>query len=151
MLGRTSSWARARFAQARVARLATVTPAGAPHLVPVVFALVGDTIVSAVDHKPKSTTRLRRLENIAAEPRVCLLVDAYDEDWSQLWWARADARAEVLSEPDAELRAALVERYRPYDDAPPRGPYVVISVERWSGWSAAPAAPGDAALPGGWA
>ena len=103
---------------------------------------------SYAEHKAKIQTRLRRLENIAAEPRVSLLVDAYDEDWSQLWWARADGRAEVVTAPDAELRDALVQRYRQYDDAPPRGPYVVIGVERWSGWSAGP---DDDALRDGWA
>jgi PPOX class probable F420-dependent enzyme len=83
--------ARSRFAGARVARLATVSATGVPHLVPVTFAVLGERIVFVVDDKPKSTTRLRRLDNIAARPTVCLLVDIYDDDWTRLWWARATA------------------------------------------------------------
>ena len=130
---RDEEWARERFAEARVARLATVGANGAPHLVPVVFAVVGSTIVSAVDHKPKTTTRLRRLANIEANPWVSLLVDAYDEDWSRLWWARADGRADVHETWDL---APLVARYEQYADHAPTGPVIVVEVDRWSGWSA---------------
>jgi PPOX class probable F420-dependent enzyme len=129
---RGPEWARQRFVAARVARLATVAPDGSPHLVPVVFAVDGDTLLTAVDHKPKATTRLRRLANIAAEPRVTLLVDEYDDDWSRLWWARADGTAQVH---DAHPLAPLVEKYDAYRDRTPTGPVIVVSVERWSGWS----------------
>ena len=88
--------ARELFASVRVARLATVDPGGRPHLVPITFALDGDAIVTAVDHKPKSTTKLRRLENIAANPEVSVLADRYEDDWSRLWWARADGTARVI-------------------------------------------------------
>jgi PPOX class probable F420-dependent enzyme len=132
--------ARERFLAAAVARLATADASGVPHLVPVTFACVaGDTdlLVFAVDHKPKTSTRLRRLDNIAANPAVCFLVDEYDDDWTRLWWVRADARAEVL---DGALRdAALAEltgRYRQYRDHVPAGPVVGARVVRWSGWSA---------------
>jgi PPOX class probable F420-dependent enzyme len=128
--------ARARFEQAPVARLATVAADGRPHLVPVVFAVVGDVIVTAVDHKPKTTVRLRRLANIAANPRVALLVDEYADDWSQLWWARADGTARTADEPGEKLRTALAARYRQYADQPPAGPYILVTVDRWSGWSA---------------
>ena len=137
------TWARARFAAARVARLATVSPAGAPRVVPVAFALVGaaagDRIVSAVDHKPKSTSRLARLTDVEAEPRVSLLVDEYADEWSQLWWARADGRARVVpaDAPEAaDLLEALVARYPQYAAARPRGPLLVVDVARWSAWSA---------------
>jgi PPOX class probable F420-dependent enzyme len=126
-------WARERFGAARVARLATVAPDLSPHVVPVVFAVDGDAILTAVDHKPKSTTRLRRLANIAANPQVSLLVDDYDDDWSQLWWARADGTAHVHETYDL---APLVARYDAYRDRPPTGPVIVVSVDRWSGWSA---------------
>ncbi len=119
------------------------SPGGRPHIVPLTFALLdAETIVSAVDHKPKRTTALRRLANIAADPRVALLADHYAEDWSQLWWVRADGSARVVA-PDAEreLRSAalgaLAARYPVYRDHPPAGPLVVITVERWSGWTAA--------------
>lgn len=133
--------ARDRFAAARVARLATVSAAGVPHLVPVTFAVLprpgsgGERIVFAVDDKPKSTTRLRRLENIAARPAVCLLVDVYDDDWTRLWWARADGTATVLPADD-EAVDALAARYPAYVEKRPGGPVVSIDVTAWTGWAA---------------
>lgn len=126
---------RTRFAGARVARLATVSAAGAPHLVPVTFAVLGERIVFVVDDKPKSTTRLRRLDNIAARPSVCLLVDVYDDDWSRLWWARADGTATVLAT-DTEAVDALAARYPAYVERRPSGPVVSIEVTAWTGWAA---------------
>ena len=126
-------WARERFAEARVARLATVSADGSPRIVPIVFALAGAEILTAVDHKPKSTTRLRRLEDIAANPAVSLLADAYDDDWSQLWWARADGIARVHRSYDL---GPLVAKYADYREHRPAGPVIVIEVTRWSGWSA---------------
>jgi PPOX class probable F420-dependent enzyme len=126
--------ARARFAGARVARLATVSAEGVPHLVPVTFAVLGERVVFAVDDKPKSTTRLRRLDNIAARPRVCLLVDVYDDDWTRLWWVRADGTATVRAT-DADAVDALAARYPAYVERRPAGPVVSIEVDTWSGWS----------------
>jgi PPOX class probable F420-dependent enzyme len=132
----TADAARERFAAGRVARLATVR-AGAPRLVPIVFAVEGDTIYSAVDHKPKSTRSLLRLDDVATQPEVSLLVDVYDEDWSQLWWARADGRARVVKESKAEAAVALLTtRYAEYAQHPPVGPVLAIAVARWSGWAA---------------
>ncbi|MEU4254276.1 TIGR03668 family PPOX class F420-dependent oxidoreductase [Amycolatopsis sp. NPDC026612] len=126
--------ARSRFASARVARLATVSPAGVPHLVPVTFAVRDDVVVFAVDHKPKSTTSLRRLENIAENPAVCFLADGYSEDWSALWWTRADGVARV--EPSrAEPVAWLVAKYEQYAQRPPEHAVVVTDVHTWSGWA----------------
>jgi PPOX class probable F420-dependent enzyme len=134
--------ARERFATARVARLATVGEDGAPHLVPIVFALDGDRIYHAVDRKPKRTTVLRRVANIAANPRVAVLADEYDDaDWNRLWWSRADGAARVLEPGCDESRAALEllrDRYAPYRDAAPPGPVIAVDVERWTGWRAAP-------------
>jgi PPOX class probable F420-dependent enzyme len=135
----TEDEARACFAAARVARLATVASDGVPHLVPITFAVVGATIVHAVDHKPKRTRALRRLDHIAVNPAVSVLADHYEEDWRALWWVRADGRArieEAGSPVGAAAIAALVERYAPYRETPPEGPVVVVAVERWSGWSA---------------
>ena len=138
----TAGEARARLAAARVAYLATASADGRPHVVPCSFALLDDTtIVSAVDHKPKRTTALRRLANIAANPRVALLADHYDDDWDALWWARADGTARVVeSGAEPPLRAAAVRalsaRYPPYRTRPPQGALIVIAVDRWSGWSA---------------
>jgi PPOX class probable F420-dependent enzyme len=131
--------ARARFAAASVARLATVDATGAPHLVPVTFAVDGDRITMAVDAKPKQGGRLRRLDNIAAEPRVSLLVDAYHDDWQRLWWARADGTARVVDDgPDlARTLDLLRARYAQYRRVALIGPAIVVEVERWTGWSAA--------------
>ena len=130
---RDEQWARERFEQARVARLATVSGDGSPHLVPMVFALDESRLISAVDQKPKSTTALRRLDNIAVNPFVSVLVDEYDEDWTKLWWARADGWARVEQSRDL---TALVARYPQYRDDPPAGPVIVVEVDHWSGWSA---------------
>ncbi|WP_181768416.1 TIGR03668 family PPOX class F420-dependent oxidoreductase [Streptomyces albidus (ex Kaewkla and Franco 2022)] len=142
MPGMTEDQARERFSQARVAVLATADASGHPHLVPVVFALTGDTLAFAVDHKPKRSSRLKRLENIRANRSVSLLVDAYDEDWERLWWARADGTGRVLpsaheSEEAAGYVSLLVEKYgEQYEGRPPQGAVVEITVGRWSGWRA---------------
>ena len=132
----TPEEARERFASARVARLATADAGGVPHIVPLVFALDGDTVYSAVDAKPKRTTDLKRLRNVVENPRVALLADHYaDDDWDALWWARADGTGRVLvSSPEAV--ALLRRRYAQYRDTPPGGPVLAIDVDRWSGWSA---------------
>ena len=130
--------AQARFARSPVAHLATAGPDGRPHLVPVVFAVHEQTVYTAVDAKPKTTQRLRRLTNIEGNPRVSLLVDHYDDDWSQLWWARADGQAVVRDDDEAltEARAALGARYPQHVADPPEGPVIEVTVGRWSGWTA---------------
>ena len=131
----TPEEARARFSAARVARLATSGTAG-PRLVPVCFAVAGDVIWTAVDHKPKRTPRLARLDDIARDPRVALLADVYaDDDWSALWWARAEGAARVL-DTSPEAVSALAARYPQYAERPPAGPVIEVAVQRWSGWSA---------------
>jgi PPOX class probable F420-dependent enzyme len=133
----SSPEARERFAAARVARLATADVAGRPHLVPVVFAVEGDTVYTVVDAKPKRTTALRRLDNVAANPRVALLVDHYDDvDWDALWWVRADGVGRVLA-PDAPEARHAVELLRArYPQQQAAGAVLAVDVERWSGWSA---------------
>ena len=126
---------RTRLGGGRVARLATVAPDGAPRLVPVCFALAGDRILTAIDGKPKSTRRLARLAAIEREPRVALLVDEWSEDWSRLWWVRADGEARVR-ELDATALERLRAKYRQYVTDPPGGPLIEIAVSRWTGWSA---------------
>src|SRR5437868_1913246 len=118
------SSARQKFEEARAATLATADAEGLPHLVPIVFAIDQDMIAFAVDHKPKRTTNLRRLRNIAANKHVCLLIDRYDDDWSQLWWARAEGTATVVDDPQSRALwlARLTERYEQYKSRPPAGP-----------------------------
>jgi len=127
------SWVRERFQKARVVRLATVSGDGSPHLVPIVFAVAGDRLISAVDQKPKQSAALRRLANISANPFVSVLADEYDDDWAALWWARADGWAHV--EHDYDL-APLIARYPQYQVQPPTGPVIVVEIDHWSGWSA---------------
>jgi PPOX class probable F420-dependent enzyme len=122
-----------------VARLATVSPRGHPHLVPVVFAVDAETVWTGVDQKPKASRALRRLEHIAAHPRVSLLVDHYEEDWTLLWWVRADGPARLVpAEAAADGLAALVAKYPQYRADPPRGPFIRVEVDAWSAWSASP-------------
>ncbi len=126
--------ARRRFATARVARLATVGADGAPHLVPITFALLGETVYSAVDQKPKRTLHLRRLENVEATGRASLLVDHYEEDWTHLWWVRADGSARTLAPDEPEARHALTALKARYPQQRPIGPVLAVDVERWTGW-----------------
>ena len=120
---------RRRIADAKVARLATVGAGGKPHVVPITFAVDGDTIYFAVDAKPKRTTDLKRLRNIAANPSVSVLVD--------LWWVRIDGTARLLADGAQAVRATdlLAARYPQYRRARPGGPVVAISIDRISGWS----------------
>jgi len=127
-----------RLAAARVAGLATTDPDGRPHLVPIVFALDGETLYSAVDRKPKRSSRLRRIENARTRPDVTILVDHYDEDWSRLWWIRLRGRARVLDEgPEREHALALLaEKYLQYRDEPPDGPVLAVDVSEVREWRA---------------
>lgn len=132
----TAAEARERFAAARVARLATADAAGRPHLVPIAFAVAGDTVYSAVDAKPKRTRELRRLANVRQNPAVALLVDHWDEDdWTRLWWVRAEGEGRVLEgeEPEAVRAAGLLRERYPAQRAD--GAVLAVDVERWSGWT----------------
>ena len=133
--------ARALLGSAPVATLATLLPGGRPHQVPITFALDGDTLYTAIDHKPKRTARLRRLRNLASDPRASVLAHHYDdEDWSSLWWVRADGAGRIVTADDPEHEAAvalLCARYRQYRAEPPPGPAIVVSVSSWTGWRAA--------------
>jgi PPOX class probable F420-dependent enzyme len=132
----TGEEARRHFSEARVGRIATADASGRPHAVPVVFAVEGDHIYSAVDQKPKRTPALRRLANIAANPAVTLLVDHYEEDWGRLWWVRADGRGRILDpDDDGEARHGIELLKAKYPQQSARGAVLVIDVDRWSGWS----------------
>jgi len=120
-----------------VARLATIDPDGRPHLVPIVFAVDGDTLYSAVDRKPKRSRTLRRIENARARPDVTVLVDHYDDDWTKLWWIRLRGRARVLDDGAERERALelLALKYAQYRDAPPDGPVLAVDVDDARSWS----------------
>ncbi len=131
--------ARRRFASGKVAYLATLRADGSAAIVPIVFGVIGDRVVSLVDPKPKRTPQLARLRHIARDPRVTILVDRYEEEWELLWWARAEGNARVVEDgPEREeamrrLRSKYPQ-YETLDD--PFGDAVVVQVMRWSGWSA---------------
>ena len=129
---------RRRIEGAMVARLATVGGDGRPHIVPITFALDEDTIYFAIDFKPKKTADLQRLRNIEANPSVSVLVDHYEEDWTKLWWVRADGSARIVIDGamfDKGI-ALLSQRYSQYRSNRPAGPVVPIAIERMTGWSA---------------
>ena len=124
---------------ARVGHLGTAGVDGQPHVVPVCFVLIDETAYTAVDHKPKRTTQLRRIANVMATGHACLLVDHYREDWSALWWVRLDGHGRVVDGPAETSRAidGLRDKYPQYAELPPTGPVIALDVTRWSGWSAA--------------
>jgi PPOX class probable F420-dependent enzyme len=114
------AWALELLRGARVARLGTADAGGQPLVVPVCYAFDGQQVYSAVDAKPKRTRTLRRLRNIAENPRVSLLVDEYDEEWSRLRWVIVEGRAEILPG-GAELDRAvalLTAKYPQYRTLP---------------------------------
>ncbi len=127
-----------------VARLATVSPEGRPHQVPIVFARAGGELWSPVDGKPKSGRELARIRNVAEKPEVSLLLDEYSEDWSRLWWIRIDASARVVRPDLAEresgfmaARKALRSKYPQYAKIPLSGDpptllaFRVLRIESW--------------------
>ncbi len=133
----TQAEARERFTRARVARLATADDEGTPHVVPVAFAVDDDRIYTVTDAKPKRTTALKRLANVRQNPAVALLVDHYDdEDWDQLWWARADGRGRVLEPDEPEAVRAIAQLQARYPQQRATGAVLAVDVERWSGWAA---------------
>ncbi|HEY2220258.1 MAG TPA: TIGR03668 family PPOX class F420-dependent oxidoreductase [Gaiellaceae bacterium] len=123
--------------RARVARLATVGADSRPHLVPICFVVEGSVLYSAVDRKPKRSANLKRIENVRANPEVTVLVDHYDDDWTQLWWVRLDGRARVLAEgPEREHALELLAgKYPQYSADAPDGPVLAIDVERRRSWA----------------
>jgi PPOX class probable F420-dependent enzyme len=108
------------FVQAqRVARLATADAAGRPHVVPVCYAFDGERFYTPIDEKPKrvAESALRRVRNIQVRPEVALLIDRYDEDWSQLGYVLVQGRAALLASGDPAHALALMllrERYPQY-------------------------------------
>jgi PPOX class probable F420-dependent enzyme len=128
----------ARVEAARIGHLATVDAGGRPHLVPICFALEGETLYTAVDEKPKRSRRLKRLANIRKHPDVSVIVDHYEEDWTRLWWVRMDGTARVLEDgPEQERALALLRaKYEQYESEPPTGPVIAVRIETWRRWHA---------------
>ena len=119
-----------------VARLATVGADGRPHVVPICFAVKGDTLYTAVDEKPKRTRRLKRLANIEANPRVEVLIDHYEDDWSRLWWVRLRGPARIVD--DRRAVELLAAKYPQYRERPPAGPVIAVTIEERTEWTSSP-------------
>jgi PPOX class probable F420-dependent enzyme len=129
----TPEESRRRFATAQIARLATITPEGRPHVVPVTFAIQHYSLYIAIDHKPKTTKNLQRIKNIKANPTISILADHYAEDWTTLWWTRADGTATITK--DEAGIDLLVAKYPQYQETRPRGPVIKIQTTHWTGWT----------------
>jgi PPOX class probable F420-dependent enzyme len=123
---------RALLERARRAGFATVDASGAPHLVPIAFAIRGDEIVMEVDDKPKESYELARTRNVRANPNVALLVDEWDEDWTRLAWVmvRGHARVEETGSATALLRA----KYPQYEETALKGPVIALTPRRINWW-----------------
>ena len=119
----------------RRATMTTLASDGSPHAVPVVFARVGDEIVSPIDHKPKSGQVLARVKNIGRDDRVTLLVDRWDEEWTRLKWLMVRGRATVDADAPPELMRALNERYDQYDIDERHDAVIRIRPGRLSWWA----------------
>jgi PPOX class probable F420-dependent enzyme len=134
-------WVLTTLAAAPVGRMATTSAGGGVRLVPVCFALLPDRVVSAVDHKPKRSPRLSRLDDMRATGRAVLLVDHYEDDWTQLWWIRVTGAATVHDHEDPldeVARAALAAKYHQYREHPPAGPVWSIGLDELRWWTASP-------------
>lgn len=139
---------RAFLHQARVGRLATASAEGEPHVIPVCFVFDGTCLYSAIDPKPKrvAVPRLRRLQNLRANPRASLIVDHYEEDWARLRYVLVTGRAEILEAgPDRERALALLrEKYPQYRAMADfgQGPVIRLTPDRVRGWRGGAPAPG---------
>lgn len=133
------------LAHARTATLATIAPDGRPRLVPVCFVLVGTTVYTPLDEKPKAVSdprSLARVRDIERRPDVTLLVDRWAEDWTRLAWLRCQGRAELIEADAAPAEhraavAALRAKYPQYDthDLESR-PLIRITIDGVVSWGA---------------
>ena len=129
----------------KVAHLATADPRGAPHVIPLCYARIGNRMYFVADEKPKrhGARRLKRLANIAENPRVALVIDDYDDDWSRLAFLLLHLDAAVVSD-EVEYRqglAALHRRYAAYRTMPlaiATNPMVRMTPRHWHLWRAKP-------------
>jgi PPOX class probable F420-dependent enzyme len=127
---------------ARVARLATSDARSRPHLIPVCFVYDGKLFYTAVDQKPKRVPpeRLARLQNIRAVPRVALLIDEYQEDWTQLWYILIRGKARLIPKSAHKERARAIRKLRAKYPQYARGmladdaPIIRITPERTTSW-----------------
>ena len=126
------------LAAQRVGHLATADGAGAPHVVPVCFALAEATLYITIDEKPKRTDRpLKRVTNIFDNPSVAVVVDRYDEDWTKLGWVMLRGRADILGDgaEHREAQALLRARYPQLRAMRiEQFPVIAVRIERATSW-----------------
>jgi coenzyme F420-0:L-glutamate ligase/coenzyme F420-1:gamma-L-glutamate ligase len=124
----------------RVGRLATADAAGAPHVVPVTFALAAATLYIGIDEKPKQhdAAGLKRLRNIAANPVIAVVVDRYADDWSRLGWVMLRGPAEILHPGAAEHAAAQALLFARYPQLRAMSiadrPVIALRIARATAW-----------------
>ena len=125
-----------RLNSARFGVLASVDPDRGTHLVPVVFAVAGDELVVPIDSvKPKGAKRLRRLDNLRADGRASLLVDHRDDDWTQLWWVRADLEFDGTADVAGQWGARLADKYPQYRPADTIDSILLFGIRSVRGWT----------------
>ncbi|MGH2955451.1 MAG: pyridoxamine 5'-phosphate oxidase family protein [Solirubrobacterales bacterium] len=121
----------------RVGRLAFLDDAGRPRVLPITFAIAGDAIWSVIDEKPKRRAEPARVRWLRARPEAALVVDVYDDDWSELAWVQVLGRVEILAVEEAPAAIkALAAKYEPYRERRPPGPLLRLAPERALCWRA---------------
>jgi PPOX class probable F420-dependent enzyme len=115
---RLPPFASSLIRSARIAHLATADVNGSPHVIPICFVFDGKYFYSPIDEKPKRTApqKLKRLRNIAENPRATLVIDRYDEDWSKLGYVLVFGKARILSSGAKHGKAVqlLRQKYKQY-------------------------------------
>lgn len=127
-----------RAAESEQGVLATINKTGVPDLVPVCFAIDGESVAIPIDSvKPKGSTALGRVRNLERDPRATLLTHHWDaNDWTRLWWVRVGLRRVALPPAAVEgLVQRLGDRYPQYKDAPFTD-VLTFHVDKVGGWSA---------------
>ena len=127
------------MAHQRIAHLATADHRAVPHVVPVCFALSDGTLYITIDEKPKrhSSSKLKRLRNIAENPAVAVVLDRYDEDWAMLGWVLLHGHAEILTDgtEHQDAQTLLRSRYPPLREMQiAQYPVIAVRIERTTSW-----------------
>ena len=94
----------------RVCRVATVSEAGVPHLVPVCHVLVDGKIYFG------SGSDARKVLNLKRNSRVTVTVDLYSDDWANLKGVMVQGTASLIEEGSRfrKIRALLYKKYPQY-------------------------------------
>jgi PPOX class probable F420-dependent enzyme len=138
-LAELPAWAHELLDEARVGHLGMLDAEGRPRVLPVTFAVLGDSVWSAIDDKPKRRggEALARVRWLRARPESAMTIDRYDADWTRLAWVQLLGTTAVIdASGHDDVLGALVERYHQYRHQPPPGPLLRLTPERTVSWSA---------------